>query len=364
MRPAHIRQAETMVQIGEMRQRPNQSVQSLIAALNELEEQREPDFTNDERRTNLFLALNEKLRNEIVRFEKPHATREELEESAISLEKTFNSTETSSRKGNSSGNARKPQTQRNDASSGQKRKSEDNKQADFEGAKRSDGSKKKPRLRCYSCDKSGHLAKECRAPKKRREDKKEFGKRRRPVSGTSWPLAPVEMETDGPTDPDTKSNTADGAPLPSSATPSDGEIDKLLGLDTIRASQLENPTAPVDVHRVIDDRVKQSSPYHHLFHEFTIHSNSTVFPARAMIDSGTTWNLVSQDVVKQRGLIGDDNLPHNRKALGNMNVPIRLYQRHDMVLEAKDRNGQPSLLAAVSVIGADFTGCDLIVGML
>ena len=37
MMPAHVRQAEVTVKIGKMRQCPNQSMQSLIAALNELE---------------------------------------------------------------------------------------------------------------------------------------------------------------------------------------------------------------------------------------------------------------------------------------------------------------------------------------
>ena len=96
MKPAHIRQAETIVQIGDMCQQSNQSVQSLIAALSELEEQRDPPLSNDQRMTNLFLPLDGKLRNEIVRFKKPRATRKELEASAISLEKTLASTETSS----------------------------------------------------------------------------------------------------------------------------------------------------------------------------------------------------------------------------------------------------------------------------
>ena len=146
MKPAHIRQAETMVRIGDMRQRSNQSVQSLIAALSELEEQRDPPLSNNQRMTNLFLALDEKLRNEVVRFEKPHATREELEASAISLEKTLASTETSSRKGNpSSGQTRKPQSQRSDATSGQKRKPEEGKQAGPEGSRNPE--EKKPRQR-------------------------------------------------------------------------------------------------------------------------------------------------------------------------------------------------------------------------
>lgn len=75
MKLVHICQVETMVQIGNMCQRFNQLIQNLIAALSELEEQRDPPFLNDQRMMNLFLALDEKLKNEIVRFKKPHATR-------------------------------------------------------------------------------------------------------------------------------------------------------------------------------------------------------------------------------------------------------------------------------------------------
>ena len=65
---------------------------------------------------NLFLALDGKLKNEIVRFEKPRATRKEFEASAISLEKTLASIEISSRKANLfSRQNRKPQSQRSNA---------------------------------------------------------------------------------------------------------------------------------------------------------------------------------------------------------------------------------------------------------
>lgn len=63
MKPAHIRQAETIVQISDMRQQSNQTVQSLIVALSKLKEQRDSLFSNDQRMMNLFLTLDKKLQN-------------------------------------------------------------------------------------------------------------------------------------------------------------------------------------------------------------------------------------------------------------------------------------------------------------
>lgn len=120
------------------------------------------------------------------------------------------------------------------------------------------------------------------------------------------------------------------------------------------------PNTTVNVRRVIEDRVVQKSLYRHLFHQFTVYAGPEVFPARAMIDSETVWNLIAQDVVKQHGLPGDDNLPNGRKSLGGF--PIQPYQCHNLILKSKDKNGQPSM-AAISVIGADFTGCDVILGI-
>ena len=76
-----------------------------------------------------------------------------------------------------------------------------------------------------------------------------------------------------------------------------------------------------------------------------------------MIDSGITWNLISQDMVKQHGLVGDNNLPRELKALGNFK--IYMYQCHNMVLQARDKHGCQAM-TFVSIISANFTGCNLI----
>ena len=163
-----------------MHQRSNQLVQNLIVALNELEEQQDPPFSNDQRMMNLFLALDGKLRNKIVKFKKPCTIRKELEASAISLEKTLASTKTLSQKANPfSGQNRKPQSQRSDMILGQKQKPKEDKPASSEGSKDPEG--KKPQLRCYNCDKTGHIVKECHAPKKEKDNRKSSEK-----SGDQW----------------------------------------------------------------------------------------------------------------------------------------------------------------------------------
>ena len=178
---------------------------------------------------NLFLALDGKLRNKFVRFEKPRATRKKLKTLAISLKKILASTETLSQKPNpTSGQNCKPQSQRSDAMSSQKQKPKEGKQAGSKGLK--DPKRKKPHLKCYNCDKTGHIAKECYAPKKKRR-LQEFGKRRRPVSRMSALLALVDSEIDHSIKPNT--NIAGGALLPRSAIPSAQSIDKLQSLNTI-----------------------------------------------------------------------------------------------------------------------------------
>ena len=153
MKPAHIHQTETMVQIGNMHQRSNQLVQNFIAALSKLEERQHLPFLNDQRIMNLFFALDGKLKNEIIRFKKLRTMRKELEASVISLEKTLASTETSFRKANLfSGQNCKSHSQRSNVTSGQKQKPKEGKPAGSERLKNPKG--KKLRLRCYNCDKT------------------------------------------------------------------------------------------------------------------------------------------------------------------------------------------------------------------
>ena len=124
----HMHQAKTMVHIGNMHQKSNQLVQNLITTLSELEEQQDLSFLNDQRMMNLFLTLDGKLQNELVRFKKSRAMRKELKALAISLEKTLASIKTLSQKPNPTlGQNRKPQSQRSDATPSQKQKPKEGK---------------------------------------------------------------------------------------------------------------------------------------------------------------------------------------------------------------------------------------------
>lgn len=172
MLPDHVGQAEITMKIAEVRQRPSQTVQELFVVLNKLEDQVVPNLTSRERRTHLFVALHEHLRSELVRYEKPSHTREELEESAISLEKLTPNPLNGAKRGNVlSGAPKASQAQHSSTRARQKRKLEDC-QAGSGGAKRAKGSEKRLRHRCYKCKKPGHLAKDCWAPKKRQDQKK------------------------------------------------------------------------------------------------------------------------------------------------------------------------------------------------
>lgn len=160
MKPTYIKQAEIIVQISEMRLQFNQLIKNLIAALNELEEQQDPPFTNNKKRTNLFLQ------NKVIRFKKLHTMCKELEALTISLKKTLASTKTLSQKGYlSSRHACGSQTQCNDASLRQKWKSKNEKQAGSKGSKNLEN--KKSQLRYYNCNKIRHIAKDCKSSEKR-----------------------------------------------------------------------------------------------------------------------------------------------------------------------------------------------------
>ena len=76
-----------------------------------------------------------------------------------------------------------------------------------------------------------------------------------------------------------------------------------------------------------------------------------------MIDSGTTWYLILQNVVKQHRLVEDDNLLWELKVLGNFKIWI--YQCHNMVLQTWDKHDHQAMTVVV-IIGTNFTDCNLI----
>ena len=47
---------------------------------------------------------------------------------------------------------------------------------------------------------------------------------------------------------------------------------------------------------------------HHIIHDVWVHASGTVFQVRAMIDIGTIFNLIAQNLVKEHDIPGDDEL--------------------------------------------------------
>ena len=72
-----------------------------------------------------------------------------------------------------------------------------------------------------------------------------------------------------------------------------------------------------------------------------------------MIDCGSTWNLISQHLVQENGIPGDDDVPPGLKTLdGN---PLRIYQNHPVDVWVTDSNGEDSTVNQ-PVLGVDMKG--------
>ena len=79
-----------------------------------------------------------------------------------------------------------------------------------------------------------------------------------------------------------------------------------------------------------------------------------------MIDYGSLYNLILQQLIKHYRLPGSDNsiLPAQDLNSGK----ITLYKRHRMTIEMLGKDTSSSL-NAVNVFGANITSCDMILGM-
>ena len=47
---------------------------------------------------------------------------------------------------------------------------------------------------------------------------------------------------------------------------------------------------------------------HHIFYKVWVHASSAVFKVLAMIDTGTIFNLIAQDLVKEHHIPGNDKV--------------------------------------------------------
>ena len=84
--PAHVRVGLLSTRIGNLRQRPNQSVPKLIAYLNEQEYQFDPPFEDRVRWMFLHNALHPYIRRSLVKQERGQESRADLEQAATALE--------------------------------------------------------------------------------------------------------------------------------------------------------------------------------------------------------------------------------------------------------------------------------------
>ena len=84
--PAHVRFGLLLTRIGNLRQKPNQSVPKLIAYLNEQEFQLHPSFEDCVRWMFLHNALHPHICQSLVKQEQKQALRADFEQAATSLE--------------------------------------------------------------------------------------------------------------------------------------------------------------------------------------------------------------------------------------------------------------------------------------
>ena len=78
-----------------------------------------------------------------------------------------------------------------------------------------------------------------------------------------------------------------------------------------------------------------------------------------MIDTGTIFNLIAQNLVKEHNIPGNDKMLSLTAANGGR---LRLYKRHQIIIKIYGHN---SLWTsdAITIYGSNITGCKLILGM-
>ena len=82
----HVRRANLILKLGYLQQRPTQTVPELIAYLDALESQMNPEYKDRERRDYLFTSMHEYICSPIIQQDRTWETRAELEQVATSLE--------------------------------------------------------------------------------------------------------------------------------------------------------------------------------------------------------------------------------------------------------------------------------------
>ena len=104
----------------------------------------------------------------------------------------------------------------------------------------------------------------------------------------------------------------------------------------------------------------KNSDKHHIFHKVRVHASGAIFKVWAMINTGTIFNLIAQDLVKKY------NIPRDNNVLSLMAAnrgKLRLYKKHQVAIETYGHNGSKTS-DAITIYGSNIIGCKLILGML
>lgn len=78
-----------------------------------------------------------------------------------------------------------------------------------------------------------------------------------------------------------------------------------------------------------------------------------------MIDTGTIYNLIAQDLVKEHDIPGDDEIPSLTAVNGGK---MRLSKCHHVAFKAYGHDGSWTS-DGITIPGVNITGCKLMLGM-
>ena len=103
----------------------------------------------------------------------------------------------------------------------------------------------------------------------------------------------------------------------------------------------------------------RNSDDHHIIHDVRVHASGMVFQDWAMIDTGTIFNLIVQNLVKKHNILRNNKVPSLTAANRSR---LCLYKRHQIVIETYGHNNSWTS-DAITIYGSNIIGCKLMLGM-
>ena len=98
---------------------------------------------------------------------------------------------------------------------------------------------------------------------------------------------------------------------------------------------------------------------HHIFHKVWVHASGVIFKVRAIINTGSIFNLIAQNLVKEHDIPGDDKMP---SLMATNRGRLRLYKQYQVAIKTYGHNGSWTS-DAITIYGSNITGCKLMLGM-